>query len=389
MEKPNMVTCSLAAVRGKFLACLLLPLTMFLGCTPQDKPSQQVSRPVKVARIGVEAAAGMTSFAGEVKARHETILSFRVGGKLLARPVDVGDRVRKGTLLARLDQSDYRLVVRNLEAQHVSAIADQSFLGDELTRYRELLAQRVISPPEFDRHETAYITARERVTGLESQLGQASNQLAYTDLLADRDGVVTVLEVETGQVVSAGQAIAKLAPLDTKEIHFDIPEHRLPELKRQQEISVTLWASGERRFKARVREIAATADPASRTYRVKATLLDGQKAAELGMTATVWIASDLSARIAIPFSSVFTTQDEPGQPRVWLVNEQASTVHSVPVQIGETLDGELTVVSGLGSGQLVVSAGVQRLLEGQVVRVPEEIFSAVRERDERRSVSHE
>lgn len=386
MAKPNVL---ITAMRGKFLACLLLPLTMFLGCAPQDKPSQQVSRPVKVVRIGDEAAAGVMSFAGEVRARHETILSFRVGGKVLARPVDVGDRVRRGTVLARLDQSDYRLVVRNLEAQLTSAIADQSFLRDELARYRELLAQRVISPPEFDRHETAYITARERVAGLGSQLGQAANQLAYTDLLADRDGVVTALEVETGQVISAGQAIAKLAQLDTKEIHFDIPEHRLPELKRQQEIGLTLWASGERRLKARVREIASAADPASRTYRVKATLLDGQNTAELGMTATVWIASDTPARIAIPLSSVFTAQDEPGQPRVWLVNEQASRVHSVPVQIGETLDGELAVVSGLTSGQLIVIAGVQRILEGQAVRVPEEVFSAMRESGERRSASHE
>ncbi|THJ20621.1 MAG: efflux RND transporter periplasmic adaptor subunit [Nitrospira sp. CG24D] len=379
----------ITAVRGKFIACLLLPLTMFLGCTPQDKPSQQVSRPVKVARIGDEAAAGVMSFAGEVRARYETILSFRVSGKMIDRPVEVGDRVRKGQRVARLDPTDYRLGTEAVNAQLNSAQAERDFARDDLTRYRELLNQRVISPAEFDRHDTAYTTARERVVTLEAQLSQATNQLQYTDLLADRDGVVTGLEVETGQVVAVGQPVIKLARLDEKEIHIDVPEQRVAGIGLHQKVSVTLWADGNRRITARIREIAAAADPASRTYRVKATLLEGQDEARLGKTATVWIPVTTSPRLAVPLSAVFTPQNEPGRPRVWLVNEQASTVHSVPVQIGETLDGELTVVSGLGSGQLVVSAGVQRLLEGQVVRVPEEIFSAVRERDERRSVSHE
>lgn len=367
----------ITAVRGKFLAYLLLPLTMLPGCTPQDKPSQQFSRPVKVVRIGDQTAANIMSFAGEVKARHETILSFRVAGKLLARPVDVGDRVRRGAVLAQLDPSDYRLAVRSLEAQLASARADRDFLRDDVARYRELLGQQVISPPEFDRHETAYITARERVAALESQLGQAANQLAYTSLLADRDCVVTALEVEAGQVVTAGQPVIRLARLDEKEIHFDIPEHRLPKLKRQQEVSVALWADGKRQFKARIREIASAADAASRTYRVKASLLEGQNSVELGMTATVWISSEMPVRIAIPLSSVITAQNEPGQPRVWLVDEQAGTVNSVPVRMGEMLDGELIVVSGLAPGQLIVSAGVQRLVERQPVRVSEEVMSAM------------
>ena len=386
MAKPKML---ITAVRGKFIACLLLPLTMFLGCTPQDKPSQQVSRPVKVARIGDEAAAGVMSFAGEVRARYETILSFRVSGKMIDRPVEVGDRVRKGQRVARLDPTDYRLGTEAVNAQLNSAQAERDFARDDLTRYRELLNQRVISPAEFDRHDTAYTTARERVVTLEAQLSQATNQLQYTDLLADRDGVVTGLEVETGQVVAVGQPVIKLARLDEKEIHIDVPEQRVAGIGLHQKVSVTLWADGNRRITARIREIAAAADPASRTYRVKATLLEGQDEARLGKTATVWIPVTTSPRLAVPLSAVFTPQNEPGRPRVWLVNEQASTVHSVPVQIGETLDGELTVVSGLASGQLVVSAGVQRLLEGQVVRVPEEIFSAMRESGERRGVNHE
>jgi multidrug efflux system membrane fusion protein len=190
-------------------------------------------------------------------------------------------------------------------------------------------------------------------------------------LAADRDGVVTSLEVEKGQVVSAGQAIVKVAQLDEKDIHFDVPEHRLPALKRRQVVSITLWADHEKRMRGHIREIASAADPASRTYRVKAALLENQEAAQLGMTATVWVPSNTPSQMTVPLSAVFTPQNKPGQPHVWLVDEQTSTVRSVPVQVGETLDGERIAVTGLASGQLLVSAGVQRLAEGQAVRVPD------------------
>jgi multidrug efflux system membrane fusion protein len=310
------------------------------------------------------------SFAGEVRSRYETILSFRVSGKVLARQVDVGDRVRKGQVLARLDQNDYRLAVQDLRAQLASAVANRDFLGDEVARYRELVAQNVISPPEFDRHHTAYTTARERATALEAQLGHAINQLAYTELSADRDGVVTALEVERGQVVTAGQAVVKLAQLDEREIHFDVPEHRLQGLTRRQAVHITLWTNRDKRLKGQIREIASAADPASRTYRVKATVLEDHETAQLGMTATVWVPSNTSSRMTIPLSAVFTPQNKPGQPHVWLVDEQTGRVRSVPVQVGELLDGEHIAVTGLVSGQLLVSAGVQRLAEGQAVRLP-------------------
>jgi len=360
------LTCLSMCLVGLFV----LPSMTIFGCNHQDRQPRLVSRPVKVARI-VDQADSVMSFAGDVRARYETTLSFRVAGKLLARHVDVGDRVRKGQVLARLDENDYRLAVQDLQAQLASAVVNRDFLRDDVARYRELLAQKVISPPEFDRHQTAYTTARERAAALEAQLGQAVNQLAYTKLSADRDGVVTALEVETGQVVSAGQAVVKVAQLDEKDIHFDVPEHRLPGLKRLQAISITLWADHERRLKGQIREIASAADPASRTYRVKAALLEDQEAAQLGMTATVWLPSNTPSRMTVPLSAVFTPQNKPGQPHVWLVDERAGTVRSVPVQVTETLDGERVAVTGLTSGQLLVSAGVHRLAEGQAVRLPE------------------
>jgi multidrug efflux system membrane fusion protein len=352
-----------------FVGVFLLAVMTTLGCTPQDEPPRPITRPVKVTRI-VDQTERVMSFAGDVRARYETILSFRVSGKLLVRHVDVGDRVRKGQVLARLDQNDSRLAVQDLQAQLASAVANRDFLRDDVARYRELLAQKVVSPPEFDRHQTAYTTARERAAALEAQLGHAINQLAYAELSADRDGVVTALEVERGQVVSAGQAVVKLAQFDEKEIHFDVPEHRLAELTRRQAVNITLWADHEKRLKGQIREIASAADPASRTYRVKATLLEHQEAAQLGMTATVWIPSNMPSRMTVPLSAVFTPQNTPGQPHVWLVDEQTGTVSSVPVQIGEPLEREHIAVTGVASGQLLVTAGVQRLAEGQGVRLP-------------------
>ncbi|OAI13995.1 efflux transporter periplasmic adaptor subunit, partial [Methylomonas koyamae] len=288
--------CRLFTIIKPLVSSLFLTL---LACEHQS-PEQQSIRPVKAIRITNQQTPNYRSYPGEIKARFETVLSFRVAGKLLERKVDVGDQVYKGQPLAILDGNDYRLAVQGLKAQLASAQADSNFLHDDLARYRELLAQQVISPPEFERHETAYTTARERTAALAAQLAEANNQLSYTELHADRDGVVTALAVEAGQVLVAGQAVVTLAQLDEKEIHFDVPEHHLTEIKSQQAVDVSLWSDDNRRFKARIREIASAADPASRTYRVKASLLEGLDAAQLGMTATVHIDAKNASGIAIP-----------------------------------------------------------------------------------------
>lgn len=353
----------------RFLLSLFFFISLLMGCSQQEKEVKLLPRPVKVFRVGSVSAEHVASYAGEVRPRFETTLSFRVAGKIIARPVEIGDRVQKGQLLAKLDTSDYRLSVESIKAQLKSAVTDQNFAKDDLARYRELLNQKVISSPDFDRHQTVYTNAQERVAALEAQLKQTSNQLDYTELSADRDGVITALEVEKGQVVAAGQSVVKLAQLDEKEIHFDIPEQHLADIKNHQRVEISLWSAGERKFKAKIREISATANSASRTYRAKATLLDGQKEANLGMTATVWITADKTEQIAVPLSAIFTSQNQPKQQKVWLVNEVNHHVKALSVQTGIALADELTTVAGLQAGQLIVSAGVQRLKEGQSVRL--------------------
>ncbi|WP_367025364.1 efflux RND transporter periplasmic adaptor subunit [Methylococcus sp. ANG] len=348
---------------------ILLAILSTLAACSDSRGGPDQTRPVVTFRVGAETDSAAMSFAGEIKARHETALSFRVAGKLASRPVELGDRVRKGQLLASLDAADYKLAMQTVKAQLVSARADLEFTREDLQRYRELLDQRVVSPPEFDRRRTAFTAAKERVAALEAQLGQAANQVDYTELRADRDGVVTAVSAETGQVLAAGQPVLTLARFDEQEVSVDIPEHRVGRIHPGQEAAVTLWADG-RRLKARIREIAAAADPASRTYRVRATLLEGQDTARLGMTATLWIdAAGPAEGAAIPLSAVFSPQQQPEPPRVWLVDEARLTVRSVPVRLSGVLSAERVSVEGLMPGQIVVTAGVQRLAEGQKVRI--------------------
>lgn len=347
---------------------LLLALT---GCAQQDQ-GQPAIRPVNVVRVSSREIASDSAYPGEVQARYETTLAFRVPGKVLVRAVEIGDTVQKGQMLARLDPSDYLLARRNIEAQLIAAKAERAYSRDELGRYRDLLAEHTVSQPELDRRETDYTHAKQKVAALDAQLEQTGNQLAYADLLADRDGVVTALEVEAGQVVAAGQAVIKIAQPEQKEIAIDIPEQRVADIALQQEVGVSLWIAGDNRVKGRIREISAAADPLSRTFKAKVALLEDQETARLGMSATVWIASKTPAEMGVPLSAVFTPQNQPGRNFVWLVDESSATVKAVPVQITTPLPEQRVAVAGLTAGQMVVSAGVQRLLEGQAVRLPQQ-----------------
>lgn len=353
-------------MRIKTLACVSL-LAVAAGCGRQNQNKQPNPRPVKVVRVSKDAANHVTAYAAEVRPRHETVLSFRVPGKVTKRVIEAGDPVHKGQVLAELDSADFRLAVSALQAQLKSVEAEQRFAFDELERYRDLLAQQVVSQPDFDRRQTAETAAKARVDALKAQLAQAANQLEYAHLTADRDGVVTSAEADSGQVVGAGQPIVKLAQLDDKEVWFDLPEQRIGGIRLGQKIDVALWADRQAKIQARIREISAAADPSTRTFRVKAALPAEQNNVRLGMTATVWLTSPAEERIAAPLAAVFTSQAEPKQPKVWRVDEQTGTVKAVPVKLGAALTGERVEIDGVPEGALIVSVGAHRLVEGQAV----------------------
>ena len=372
MNKPNMFDYQIS------IAVLVLSL-LLAGCDHKERQNRIPPRPVKVFRVGDGITNKAQSFAGEVRPRYESPLSFRVAGKILSRTVDVGDTVRKGQLLARLDAKDYRLGVQALKSQLKAAQAEMEFAKDDLVRYQELLNQQVISQPEYDRHQTNYTTIADKVKTLEAQLGQTANQLEYTDLKADSNGVITALNVEIGQVVTSGQPILKLARLDEKEVQIDLPEDRVSGIHLREEVEVSLWAQDDRRIKARIREITPSADSVSRTYRVKATLLDSANEAWLGMTASVWLSSHPSTMLSIPLSAVFTPQHIPGQKRVWVVDNKAGTVKSMPVHVVKITFEDRIEVSGIDKEEIIVSAGVHRLSEGQAVRVLGDDLSVIAE----------
>jgi multidrug efflux system membrane fusion protein len=371
METQHLNTPFRTPPRVRGLVPSLLLLTLVAGCEKQPA-TQTVARPVRVVRVGEQPEAGFIRYAGEVKARYETRLSFRVAGKVVARHVEVGARVRKGQLIAEIDPTDYQLAAQGLTAQLAAARAERDFAHADLGRYQALLDQRFISPAEYDRRETFYQTTRARVNALEAQLQQARNQIGYTRLYADRTGVITAREVEAGQVVSAGQPIVAVAELGDKEIVIDIPESRIAGVQAGEEVAVELWANRGQRFKGRTREIAPSADPPSRTYRIKVTLLEGKDIAQLGMTATVYVAVPGTEELAIPLAAVFSPRNERDLARVWVVDEATYTVRSVPVELGPPLNDERIVTAGLSAGQLIVTAGVTRLIEGQAVQLVED-----------------
>ena len=213
-----------------------------------------------------------TSYAGEVKARYETALGFRINGKIVQRGVEVGGRVSAGTVLARLDPADYRLKHLEAEAELAAAWAQRNKAATDLERYAALLDKQVVSKSEYTDYLNTFDVAKARLKQAEAELEVTRNQTTYTELTTERDGIVTALEAEVGQVVAAGQTVARLALDGDREAVIAVPEHRLDDLNRPDTIRIRLWALPNRDYRGRIREIAPGADPVTRTYRVRITI---------------------------------------------------------------------------------------------------------------------
>jgi multidrug efflux system membrane fusion protein len=355
-------------VNGRAYVLALLVVFSVAACSKQ--PTHESNpRPVRVMTVSSAHSTNHWTLSGEVRARYETKLAFRVPGKVLTRRVDAGDRVRRGALLAGLDAADFAHARTAATAQLTAARAEHAFARDDLERHRELLDQKLISPAEFDRRETALKTVADRVRALEAQLEQAANQVGYARLLADHEGVVTSVSVEPGQVVGAGQTVLTLARLDEREVQINIPEQRLAAIQLGQPVAVSFWAS-DTRVKGRIREISPSAEPASRTYAVRVSLNDAPASVALGMTATVAIDTKAPALPVVPIAALFEPQNEAGKgPQVWIVDESTYTVKPARVRVERLIEGERALIDGLQPGQRVIVAGATRLREGQAVRI--------------------
>jgi membrane fusion protein, multidrug efflux system len=332
------------------------------GCA-KDQPKPEAPRPVRTALVA-ESGADEWTLSGEVRARYETRLSFRLGGQMLARKVEVGERVKTGQTVAVIDGRDARLAESSARAQLAKAESEATLADADLRRFTELRAKNFISQAEFDRREAQARQAREQASATRAQASQAANQVDYTTLVAPHAGIITGLEAETGQVLAAGQTVARIARTEELEVAVAVPEHRLDAFRRNMEYQVRLWAVPGKTYRGRLRELSPVADPASRTYLARISLDGEDQALAIGMTAELRVRAAADALPQIPLSALF---HHDGRPAVWVL--EGERVRLVQVTPGEVSGNSVAITAGLRAGQRVVTAGVQRLEEGQRVAV--------------------
>lgn len=348
-------------------AFILIPAALLAAACGDGKVVQEPVRPVLTQTVVPGASATRDVYSGEIRARHETDLSFRVGGKLVSRAVDAGARVAKGTILARLDPGDAQLAARGAAAQLASAESDLALATSEMDRHADLLARRFISQSAYDVKVNAFNAARARVEQARSQAGITSNQAAYTALVADADGVVVSVSAEPGQVVAAGQPVLRLARSGEKEVVVNSPESQVARFKPGQAVAVSLWADPSTVFPGRVREIAGGADPVTRTYAVRVSAPTAPSGAQLGMTASVLFNSSVDPTLVLlPLSALAR---EGANAAVWVVDPATGRVKMRTVAVGQFREDGVTVTAGLHPGDIVVTAGVHKLRPDQQVRV--------------------
>lgn len=356
---------------------LILTATLVLAaCSPAPAPVEPI-RSVKLMTVGTSALGAQTEYAGEVRARTESRLGFRVGGKLVQRPAEVGQRVQAGQLLAQLDAQDLALSSQAAQAQVSAAQTQRDLAAADLKRFQELLAQGFVSGAEIERRQATLQSAEATLRQARAQGAVQGNQAGYARLLADGAGVVLAVDAEVGQVVAAGAPVVRVARDGARDVVFAVPEDRLALARVGQAAQVRLWAGAPGTpagaaapLDAVVREVAASADPVTRTYQAKLALPEGA-AVPLGATAYVTLmrsADAPTAAIKLPTSALMRSEtgDRSGSA-VWVFDAASSTVQPREVVVGGADGNEMLIASGLKPGDEVVAAGVHVLSPGQKV----------------------
>lgn len=356
---------------NKTLFVLASATALLVACSKPAPPEEPI-RAVKVMTVGVNTFSSGYEFAGEVKARLESRLGFRVGGKIIQRQAELGQRVKAGQVLAQLDPQDYKLAADAARAQLQAAATNRDLAAADYKRYKELKEQNFISSAELERRETTLKAAQAQFEQAQSQLAVQSNQASYASLVADVAGVVTAIEAEPGQVVSAGTPVVRIAADGPRDVVFSVPEDKVSGIKLGMAVKVRGWAQDTQTAPAmaEVREVSASADPATRTFQVKLAL-DG-KAPSPPLGATMFVLpvglGDVQGMpvIKLPTSAL---RQEGQASAVWLLDKVSMTVKSQIVQIATADGNEAVIAAGLQPGMVVVSAGVHVLSPGQKVTI--------------------
>lgn len=354
---------------GLFLCTLALGAAL-AGCSRPEPPPEPV-RAVKLLTVGASEVQAQRLFAADVRARVESRLGFRVAGKLVQRPVELGQAVRAGQLLAQLDARDYRLAVQAAQAQVAAATTQRDLAQADYERFAQLKAQNFISGAELDRRRASLQAAQAQLTQALAQASSQGNQENYTQLRADADGVVTAIEAEPGQVLEQGQTVLRLAQGGARDAVFAVPEDLVGQLRVGQEVAVRPWggaAEGVAKLRATVRDIAASADPVTRTFTVKAAL-SGSPLPPLGATLTVYpsaFAPSGVQALRLPTSALWAQGQ---QTAVWVFDAASSTVRAQVIEVAQVDGNEVLVRAGLQAGAQVVATGVHVLAPGQKVSI--------------------
>lgn len=342
-------------------------LVAMLAACGNSEPAAVAAVPVLVTQPDAGRGAAALAFPGEVRAREEAALSFRVGGKLLRRHVDAGAQVKKDQLLAELDAADYALQARAAQAQYAAAEADLVRARDDHKRYEALAAQQLVSRSALDAQTAAFKAAQAQANAARSDLEVARNQAAYAQLRAPGDGVIATRQAEAGQVLAAGQTVYTLAADGAREVAIALPEGGIRDFRVGQPVEVELWSQPGRRWPGSIREIAAVADPQARTYATRVSLApEALDAVELGQSARVFATGGRQAALSVPLAAV--QQNGPSQQSsVWVVEPASSTLKARTVVLGPYGADKVPVLSGLKADDWVVAAGGHLLREGQAV----------------------
>ncbi|WP_049621329.1 efflux RND transporter periplasmic adaptor subunit [Frateuria defendens] len=340
-------------------------LVLLSGCGKQAQEAE-AARPVIALPVPAADGTPTLRFPGEVHARYEMPLSFRVPGQLLSRNARLGDTVKRGQVLARLDGADADKNEASARAALEAAAHRLSFATQQRDRDEAQARANLISQLQLEQTRDAYAAALAARDQARQQLDLAQNQRRYTALVADRDGAITREQAEVGQVLAAGQAVFGFAWSGERDVFVDVPEDRLADLAVGQPASVSLLAVPGRRFAARVREIAPAADPQARTYRVKLGLDDPGPPVRLGMTAEVALSGPAVAgkAVRLPATALFHQGE---RPAVWVVRQPESTLELRPVSVLRYGERDVLVGGGLAAGERVVMQGVHAVTAGEKV----------------------
>ena len=342
-------------------------LSVLTACKKEEKAAAPDIRPVRTVTVEPREGGDTVSLTGEIQPRYQADIGFRVNGKILARPVDVGTQVKKGDLLARLDPQQYRQDFEVAKAEVATAEAEVTRAEAQEWRQRELLKNGNTTRVQYDQSLKTFKTAQAQLDSARARQVQASENLDYTDLKADNDGVISAIGADPGQVVSAGQMVVKLAQPGEREAVFNVAEAIFKNPPRKDPtVDVNLVSNPDIKTVGRVRYLSPQADPTTRTYTVRVSLPDAPPQMRLGASVVGNVTINEGKIVAIPGSALF---QKDGKPAVWLVEKSNNTVQLKPITVERYQGDSVVVGSGLAQGDVVVTGGAQKLLPGQKVRL--------------------